>query len=105
MGLHVEIMSGKYHASNQGVSSKVRKLTITNIDGPFNPSEDAPAATLEQGMFGCVIAVPEERPGGMIGPMASGAFVTTCDSRFGDKLRALGLTNTHVAIPLHDRFE
>ena len=102
MGLHVSII-GKDCENSEG--RRVSELTITNIAGPFTPSEDAPAAILKNGRFGSVIAVLEDSPEGMVGPMASGAFITSSDSRFGYKLRDLGLTNTYVAIPLHDRFE
>ena len=102
MGLHVSII-GK--AFENGKGRWISELTITNIDGPFKPSETAPAAILKNGRFGSVIAVLEDSPEGMVGPMAGGAFITTSDSRFSNKLRDLGLTNTYVAIPLHDRFE
>ena len=101
MGLRVNVITDHVVHHNRSIST----LTITNIDGPFNPSEDAPAAILKNGLFGSVIAVLEDSPEGMVGPMAGGAFITTSDSRFSNKLRELGLTNTYVAIPLHDRFE
>ena len=40
-----------------------------------------------------------------VGPMAGGCYIYSMDSRFGAKLRELGLGNSYVAIPLHDRFE
>jgi hypothetical protein len=109
MGLHVSILRSDSHGntSNGGVSSQASSLTIINIDGPFEPTEDAPAAILKEGRLGTVIVVPAETPNDdrVNGPMAGGAYVATSDSRFGAKLREMGQTNSYVAVPLHDRYE
>jgi len=107
MGLHVTILreADGDDCSNGGLSAFASSLTITNIDGPFEPSAGAPAAMLKQGPRDTVIIVPAVKPGGMIGPMAGGAYVASSDSRFSEALRRLGQTNSHVAIPIHDRFE
>ena len=105
MGLRVYILKNGGDYSNGGISGQVSTLAITNIGGPFNPTEDAPAAMLKNHVFDTVIAVPEDIPENMVGPMAGGTYIISSDSRFGAKLRELGLTNSYVAIPFHDRFE
>ena len=47
MGLHIEVYkNGKWDCTNGGVTSgDIKGLCIENVSGPFNPSEDYPAAT------------------------------------------------------------
>jgi len=110
MGLRVSIIrdSGT-NCSNGGVSSAKNMLTLVNVEGPSEPTDDAPAATVEHNAFNTVKVVPVarlERFGeNKIGPMMGGCYVTTSDSRFGEKLRDMGQSNSYVAIPLHDRYE
>ena len=47
MGLTVRIYrDGGDDCTNGGISSKVERLTLLNVAGPFEPSFDAPAAML-----------------------------------------------------------
>ena len=48
MGLHIEVYkNGKWDCTNGGVTSgDIKGLCIENVSGPFNPSEDYPAAQL-----------------------------------------------------------
>ena len=39
-------------ATNGGISSKVEKLTLLNVAGPFEPSVNAPAAMLKASTIG-----------------------------------------------------
>lgn len=94
-------------------------VTIVNADGPFDPTEKAPAVLLivhPTGDLYGVIAVPAEpdgvggyrpvkRPGTQ--RMASGAFVYSGDSRFGRAVRSLTPRPTYASTPVsfHDRFE
>ena len=91
--------------SNGGISSKVNNLTITNIGGPFEPTDDAPAAVLKSHVFGSAIVVPVDVPTGVAGPMAGGGWIASTDSRWGEALGVMGQKNTYIAVPLHDRFE
>jgi len=108
MGLRVHILKDQYgDTSNGGASSRVGRLTITNVDGPFKPDATAPAAILKHGVMGTIIVVLENPSMDkvVVGPMFGGSFITTSDSRFSEKLRDMGQTNSHVAIPFHDRYD
>lgn len=105
MGLRVSIIGSGTNHSNGGVSSQASHLTILNIGGPFQPSDDAPAAEIKTNVFGSAIVVPYHQPDGVVGPMAGGDYVVSSDSRWEEKLREMGQANSYVAIPLHDRFE
>lgn len=101
--------------SNGGISGRVDRVTIVNIDGPFEPRDDAPAVMLVRGNVpGAVKIVPaimyagaggwmEDRPDGMIGPMMGGCYVATSDARLREAVTKLGSRTD--AVPLHDRFE
>jgi hypothetical protein len=113
MGLIVEIYRGSYNSS-ANVFKSVSELVITNIEGPFEPSAQRPAAIMEKGNLGTIIISPDmafaqdngitkfDLNKGLI--MYGGTYASTSDSRFHDKVRALGGTG-HVAIPIHDFFE
>lgn len=122
MGLIVSIYKDKGREwSNGGVSSRVDELTLVNVDGPFEPTEDRPAALLVPNAMGTVRVVPaiEVAPGGSyveqgaedalgapgVGPMMGGCYVATSDSRFSEKIEALLGGRFYGAVPLHDRFE
>lgn len=88
--------------TNGGISGTHNRITALHpdLDGPFEPSESAPAMRLEdRGRYGWRL-VPLQRPEGMIGPMFGGNYATSCDSRLS---RLIGLDKG--AIPIHDRFE
>ncbi len=98
-GLSACILKGKYHASNNGISSKYDEVTIVDdkVPGIFEPRENSPAVKLVRRIIGgrpYIHAEPIERPEG-IGWMASGAFIESSDSRFPND----------YPIPLHDRQE
>jgi hypothetical protein len=105
-GLRVEILTGRFHAPNGGLSARVREVTILGIDDdrelpPFvqvvAPSDEAPGVylLLQHGQF---VAFPADAlPGQHL--MASGAYLHTSDSRWRD------LIGHSLPIPLHDRTE
>ena len=114
MGLRVDIISGSgINCSNGGVSSTKTQLTLVNVDGPFEPTEEAPSAMLESNGGNTVKVVPVwgktevalETGKYALGPMMGGCYVATSDTRFGEALRKLGQTNSYIAVPLHDRYE
>ena len=112
MGLRVSIYRTDGDYSNGGVSGRVNQLTLINVEGPFEPSDYAPASKLVEGNLGGAKVVscidhPTNMMGDMsklIGPMMGGTYVSTSDSRFSEKLQKLGV-NRGVAIPFHDRYE
>jgi hypothetical protein len=82
-----------------GISSKFNKLTIINVDGPFDPTPDAPAVVLENGPLNSMRIVPVFKPEGAVGPMFGGNYAASSDSRVRDAIGFYG------AVAIHDRFE
>ncbi len=104
-GLPVDILtepSGSF--SNGGLSSRVRSVVIVEIDGDQvpefarirEPSDNAPAVSLRF-EYGRYVARPTDEPDRWY--MASGAFLHTSDSRWGE------LIGHSLPIPMHDRTE
>lgn len=103
-------------STNGGISSRCHRLTVVNIDGPFEPDAQAPAVMIVRGNLRTIILVPAEQDAhgewhpipsntqDYAGPMFGGNFAATSDSRFGEAIRALG-GQSHVALPIHDRVE
>lgn len=105
MGLIAQI----YHpdggdCSNGGLSSKTSKVCIVNIEGPFEPSVDAPAVLLVPG-FGSGFARIIPANMGAIHTMFGGCFVATSDSRFSNAVELLTGLPFYGAVALHDRVE
>lgn len=100
MGLRVEIVRGRYD-SELNVFHGRETVVVTNVEGPFEPTEKEPAALLSSNAFGQPILVPAEGPTQKeaAGPMSGGTYAASVDSRFG---KATGI---YGAIPVHDRFE
>lgn len=100
MGLMVEIYRSEYD-TKLNVFYRKKGVTVINIEGPFEPSEDSPAAKLAKNSLGNWIIVPaDDYDENKLGPqMFGGTYGATSDSRFS---RA---TKTYSAIPIHDRRE
>ena len=121
MGLHVSIYRrapadqpgdmlklDSVDCTNGGVSSKVARLTLVNVDGPFNPTPDAPAAYLVKGnVRGAVKIVPATETGDMDTRwlMFGGNYAGTCDSRFNEAVETLGGPRFGGPVAVHDRYE
>lgn len=104
MGLIASIFRDRNSdCSNGGISSRHDRVTIVNVEGPFDPTPNAPAVKLVvRGIGGerVVHFEPVEPVAeGNVGYMAGGAFVASSDSRFR---RAVGF---YGAVSLHDRQE
>lgn len=100
MGLRVEIYRSDYDSTLNVFHGK-KAVTVIDIPGPFEPTEDAPAAALDRNPFGSPIIVPDG-----IGSQGSfgvrgfgGTFAGSSDSRFHEAVGIYG------AIPIHDRIE
>jgi hypothetical protein len=102
MGLLVSIYRSDYD-STMNVFKGKRQVTLTNVSGPFEPTEDAPAAKLVQGYGKTAIIVPEDEytDGAQ---MFGGTYAATSDSRFSEAVKALSGIS-HVAVAVHDRRE
>ncbi len=96
MGLILDIYRGGYDSDLNSFYGKER-VTVVNLDGPFAPTESAPAAYLTKNSLGDPIIVPAEDVKGTIGPMFGGTFAHTSDSRMR--------VGFYGAVPIHDRYE
>lgn len=110
MGLIIDVYrAGRGRdCTNDGVSSRYDQLTLVNVDGPFEPSEEAPAAWLvkHRTMKGVVYIVCEDPATSTKWPMAGGNFGATSDSRFSEAMRKMtGCESWHGAAKIHDRYE
>ena len=108
MGLIVEIFRNSARSRDDeqlNAFKGVNAVTLINVEGPFPPAPDAPAALLETNALGNPIIVPVERPENTAGPMFGGTYGATSDSRFGEAIRAISRQYVYGALPVHDRFE
>lgn len=102
-GFYAEILTGPRHSPNGGISATRQFVTIIGDNVPeelriWAPDEKAPAVRMTGWQHRAF--VPVENPtDAIIGPMSSGAFVYSSDSRWED------LTGSKGPIPLHDRYE
>ena len=106
MGILVTVYraADRSDCSNNGATARHSSLTITNVDGPFEPSADAPAARLVAGNVpGTCKIVPDEIPAGTWS-MFGGNYAGTSDSRFCSAVRDFGGNPSGIA-PVHDRVE
>lgn len=107
-GLSVDVLKtvGYPDCSGGGVTSKFSHFVLLT-DNPraqvFKVTEDSPALRLVKRTIGgepYVHAEPDgPAPKGCVGPMAGGAFVYSCDSRFRE------ITGVSYPISVHDRYE
>jgi hypothetical protein len=105
MGLIVHIFANPLgDCSNGGVSSRVKRLTLVNVAGPFEPSPDAPAARLvrREGV-GNIVVIPDEVAGKQT--MAGGCFVYSSDDRFAQAVAELSGYAFGFPVALFDRVE
>lgn len=106
MGLIAHIYRGTLgDCTNDGHSKHVDRITITNVDGPFEPTDEYPAARLEMGPGGNPVIRFEadaERGRGMFG----GNYAKCHDSRMTAAVDTLvGHKMFGSPIAIHDRFE
>tara|TARA_B100000131_G_scaffold322233_1_gene375502 strand:- start:81 stop:410 length:330 start_codon:yes stop_codon:yes gene_type:complete len=107
MGLHVYIYKCEEFSdcTNGGVSSspKVKGFTLTNIEGPHEPSESFPAAKLKKGHLNSVHIKPawNEDEHTMFG----GNYAASSDSRLSKAMDDLVGNRFYGAVAIHDRVE
>lgn len=114
MGLPICVLKNPLgDCTNDGISSRANSLTVMNIDGPFEPSDDAPPVLLVEHHKGCLSLVPAERsPYGTAWRkvqgkhfMMGGNYGVTSDGRFGAKCETLLGHRFYGAVAIHDRVE
>lgn len=119
MGLNVSVYrSNLGDCTNGGVSERANRLCIVNIEGPFEPSDEAPAVILTVNSLGNPILKPatqriREENGNEIFDyvedesawfMFGGNYAACSDSRFGEAVRR-HTPRFYGALPIHDRAE
>lgn len=115
MGLLVDVFraSEHYDCTNKGISSKSHRICLVNVEGPFSPNEQAPAAMLVKGNGnGLVKIVPavyvrtaEKWQKDPRWCMMGGNYASTSDSRFHNAVEAITGHPSYGAVPIHDRVE
>jgi len=104
VGLIVSIYRSDYDSTMNVFHGKSR-ITLVNVDGPFQPTENAPAAKLVAGYGNTAIIVPADETEFDGVQMMGGTFASTSDSRFQHAVAALDGGVSHVAVAIHDRRE
>lgn len=94
--------------TNRGVSSRnIKGFCVTNIEAPFEPSSEYPAAKLVKNEYthgNTATIVPEEVEDEWT--MFGGNYAACSDSRFSRAVGEIfGTFSFHGAIPIHDRVE
>lgn len=109
MGLIVNVYraADRQDCTNNGVSSRVSALTLVNVDGPFDPNPERPAALLRKGPMGSVHIVPCDDAGQVLSGwfMMGGNYAGTSDSRFGEAVRDMTGATYTGPVGIHDRQE
>ena len=109
MGLIVYIYrSAGPDCSNNGVSSGVSQLTLTNVEGPFDANPDRPAALLVKGNVPGAVKIVPQGPEGEVIPgwlMFGGNYAGSSDSRFHEAVERLGGPRFGGPVAVHDRIE
>jgi hypothetical protein len=99
MGLIVNIYRSDYDCELNVFYGK-KSVTVINAEGPFEPTEDRPAAIIKDGYTpGSKIIVPVDEVPDNVFQMMGGTYANSSDSRFSEA------TGTYNAIPIHDRRE
>lgn len=110
MGLLVSVYRrGSSDCTLGGISSKATELCVVNMEGPFDPSDDYPAAILTTGGLGAPCLKPAILVDGewVVAPgwwMNGGNLAGTSDSRFGEAVRKI-TPKFYGGLYIHDRKE
>ena len=94
-----------WDCTNGGESAKFTEFTVTNAQGPFQPSASAPAAILEEGPMGSVRLVPQSVKDTGKHYMFGGNYAASSDSRFSEAVQKILNHRFYGAIAIHDRVE
>ena len=99
-------------STNGGISATAKAICIVNIDGPFEPAPDMPAALLvENTCFGpgrglVKIVACDENGVQLPGWAMFGGNYASGDSRFDEAVKAItGQEFVYGPVPIHDRYE
>ena len=112
MGMIVSVYrtdTGTHDCTAGGMTNNktgVNQLCVINIDGPFKPTDDAPAVRIEAGPFNSVRIVPATKAWERYGNrMFGGNFAYTSDSRFRAAVEEITGDKHGGPVAIHDRYE
>ena len=112
MGMLVFFLRSDSDCTNNGVSGNpnVKGFTVVNAEGPFDPSDDYPAASLETGPYGNLRLVPTDLKEAGKWVMFGGNYASTSDSRWADSIAKIrkvdrGVAYDMTAVAVFDRVE
>lgn len=90
-----------------GISRRFNQICLVNVEGPFEPREDCPAAYLAKTPYGHAKIVPAGADGEIETrwTMMGGNYGATSDSRFNQAIEKLTGRPFYGALPIHDRIE
>ena len=104
MGLTVNVYKNGYDCTLNGISSKCNELCLINVDGPFNPDDDKPAALLVPGNLpNTVKIIPANVNEDKTWVMDGGNFAYSSDARFNNAVEKIA--GYRGAVSIHDRIE
>jgi hypothetical protein len=104
MGLTVNVYKNGYDCTLNGISSKCNELCLINVDGPFNPNDDKPAALLVPGNLpNTVKIIPANVNQDKTWVMDGGNFAYSSDARFNNAVEKIA--GYRGAVSIHDRIE
>jgi hypothetical protein len=104
MGLTVNVYKNGYDCTLNGISSKCNELCLINVDGPFNPDDDKPAALLVPGNLpNTVKIIPANVNQDKTWVMDGGNFAYSSDARFNNAVEKIA--GYRGAVSIHDRIE
>jgi hypothetical protein len=119
MGLIANIYRSDYDCTLNAFHG-FQSVTLTNVEGPFEPTADRPAAFLKrwapfgegEGRVMAIVVPAEKREDGHWHPLASwqtmfgGTYCASSDSRFWQAVQQItGAEFCNGALPIHDRNE
>lgn len=111
MGLLVSVYrADRQDCTNGGISARARMLCLVNVDGPFEPTFEIPAAMLTTNNVGNPVIKPAFYVSERVWEVANGWFMmggnyaATSDSRFSEAVAKLS-PGFYGALPIHDRQE
>jgi hypothetical protein len=104
MGLTVNVYKSNFDCTLNGISSKCNELCLINVDGPFNPDDDKPAALLVPGNLpNTVKIIPANVNQNKTWVMDGGNFAYSSDARFNNAVEKIA--GYRGAVSIHDRIE
>ena len=104
MGLNVNVYKSIYDCTLNGMTSRHDQLCLINVDGPFNPDNDKPAALLVPGNLpNTVKIIPANVNEDKTWVMFGGNFAYSSDARFNNAVEKIA--GYRGAVSIHDRIE